>query len=145
MSQRAFDGARSAWTTQIVSRSHNVRDVGLRLVGPVGRQAREVPFVVVLLSALAAGLVGLILLSTAMQAQSFTIFDLERETALLEAERAELSTSIDKLQSPSSVAERALSEGMVPNTNPVFLRLQDGKVIGKPVPAEADSNVRRAD
>jgi hypothetical protein len=44
--------------------------------------------------------------------------------------------------SPANVARRALVFGMVPNTNPAFLRLSDGKVLGKPEPATRGSNIR---
>lgn len=143
MSQRAFSTTRSAVSSQVVQRSNQVREVGLRLVGPVRVRARRAPFVVVILSVLATGLVGLILMSTVMQAQSFQIHDLQRQAALVEAQRAEMSAALDRLQSPSAVAERALAEGMVPNANPVFLRLSDGAVIGVPKPAEPGTNVRR--
>jgi len=134
----------TALASGLAARGRDARDVGLRLVGPVRVRARRAPFVVVVLTVLAAGLVGLILLSTAMQAQSFRIAELQKEATLLEARRQQLAAEVDRAQSPSGLAERALAEGMVPNANPVFLRLSDGKVIGEPVPAEPDTNVRRA-
>lgn len=147
-SPRAMSRSAAARSTALASglaaRGRDARDVGLRLVGPVRVRARRAPFVVVVLAVLAAGLVGLILLSTAMQAQSFRIAELQKEATLLEARRQQLAAEVDRAQSPSGLAERALAEGMVPNANPVFLRLSDGKVIGEPVPAEPDTNVRRA-
>ncbi len=147
-SPRAMSRSAAARSTALASglaaRGRDARDVGLRLVGPVRVRARRAPFVVVVLTVLAAGLVGLILLSTAMQAQSFRIAELQKEATLLEARRQQLAAEVDRAQSPSGLAERALAEGMVPNANPVFLRLSDGKVIGEPVPAEPDTNVRRA-
>lgn len=147
-SPRAMSRSAAARSTALASglaaRGRDARDVGLRLVGPVRVRARRAPFVVVMLTVLAAGLVGLILLSTAMQAQSFRIAELQKEATLLEARRQQLAAEVDRAQSPSGLAERALAEGMVPNANPVFLRLSDGKVIGEPVPAEPDTNVRRA-
>jgi cell division protein FtsB len=145
MSQRATASTRSAWSTQARYRGEQAKEVGLRLVGPVRQRARKAPFVVVLIGLVGSGLVGLIFLSTLLQGQAFAISDLKREAALLEAQRAELAVTVNDLQSPAAIAERALDEGMVPNTNPVFLRLADGKVIGKPVPAEAGTNVRRVD
>ncbi|TXJ07510.1 MAG: hypothetical protein E6Q27_01345 [Aeromicrobium sp.] len=145
MSQRATASTRSAWSTQARHRGEQDKEVGLRLVGPVRQRARKAPFVVVLIGLVGSGLVGLIFLSTLLQGQAFAISDLKREAALLEAQSAELAVTVNDLQSPAAIAERALDEGMVPNTNPVFLRLADGKVIGKPVPAEAGTNVRRVD
>lgn len=129
----------------LAARGRGARDAGLRLVGPVRVRARRTPFVVVVLTVLAIGLVGLILISTVMQAQSFRIGELQREASLLESQRDQLSTEVEQMKSPAGLADRALSEGMVPNANPVFLRLADGRVIGDPVPAEKGTNVRRAD
>lgn len=134
----------SALATGLAARGRDARDVGLKLVGPVRVRARRAPFVVVVLSVLAVGLVGLILLSTVMQAQSFKIAELQQQATLLQAQQDHLATEVDQLQSPSGLADRALAEGMVPNASPVFLRLTDGKVIGSAVAAESGTNVRRA-
>ncbi len=117
----------------------------LRLVAPVRTRAKRAPFVVVLLTVLGAGLVGLILLSTVLQAQAFTLSELSSQAATLEREQQELEREVDALQAPAAVAERALGLGMVPNANPAFLRPSDGEVIGSPRPAEPRSNVERVD
>lgn len=114
----------------------DVREVGLRLVRPVQSRARRAPFVVVVLTVLSIGLVGLIVGSTVLQAQSFQQAALDQEIADLRTQQQSLSREVDRLLSPGSVADRASELGMVRNTNPVFLRLSDGKVLGKPVPAE---------
>ena len=115
---------------------------GLRLVRTVRSRARKAPFVVVVLSVLGAGLVGLILMSTVLQAQSFEATKLDRQAASLATEQQAMSREVDRLQSPANVASRAIAIGMVPNANPAFLRLSDGKVLGEPAPAEAGSNIR---
>ncbi|AXT84729.1 hypothetical protein C6I20_05655 [Aeromicrobium sp. A1-2] len=121
----------------------SAKQAGLRLVRPVRSRARKAPFVVVVLAILSAGLVGLILMSTVLQAQSFEAQKLNRQAAELETQQQALSREVDKLQSPANVARRAIQQGMVPNTNPAFIRLSDGKVLGKPVPAAAgSSNIR---
>lgn len=114
---------------------------GLRLVRPVRSRARKAPFVVVVLSVLGAGLVGLILMSTVLQAQSFESARLDREATALQTRQQAVAREVDRLQSPANVAARAIAIGMVPNANPAFLRLSDGKVLGKPRPAEPDSNI----
>jgi len=113
----------------------DVRDVGLRLVRPVRSRARRAPFVVVVLSVLAAGLVGLILISTTLQSLAFQQSSLDAEVATLQHRRDALSREVDQLSSPASIAQRASSLGMVRNQNPAFLRLSDNQVLGKPVPA----------
>lgn len=114
----------------------DVREVGLRLVRPVQSRARRAPFVVVVLTVLSIGLVGLIVGSTVLQSQSFQQAALDREVADLQTQQQALSREVDRLLSPGSVAERAGDLGMVRNTNPAFLRLTDGEVLGKPAAAE---------
>ncbi len=114
----------------------------LRLVRPVRSRARKAPFVVVVMVMLSIGLVGLIVMSTVLQSQSFEAASLNRQANALEIQQQSLAREVDELLSPASVARRALVFGMVPNTNPAFLRLSDGKVLGKPEPATRGSNIR---
>ena len=121
----------------------SAKAAGLRLVRPVRSRARKAPFVVVIMTILSIGLVGLIIMSTVLQAQSFEAQKLNRQVAELETQQQLLSREVDKLQSPANVARRAIAYGMVPNTNPAFLRLSDGKVLGKPEPAKpGNTNIR---
>jgi cell division protein FtsB len=115
---------------------------GLRLVKPVRSRARKAPFVVVVLTVLAIGLVGLIIMSTVLQSQAFEAAKLDRQAAALKTEQQAIAREVDRLQSPGNVAERAIASGMVPNANPAFLRLSDGRVLGKPQPAEPGSNIK---
>lgn len=117
----------------------------LRLVAPVRSRAGRAPFVVVVLTVLGTGLVGLILLSTVLQAQAFEIARLQSTADDLTVQEQDLRREAERLQAPADLAERAVRLGMVPNTNPVFLRSSDGKVVGDPVPAEPRSNVERVD
>lgn len=119
------------------------RNRALRLVAPVSSRASKAPFVVVVLTMVGIGLVGLILMSTVLQAQSFEIAKLTAQADTLETRQQSLGRQVDRLQSPSSIASKALWLGMVPNANPVFLRLDDGEVIGKAKPAIPRSNVKR--
>ena len=100
----------------------SAKAAGLRLVRPVRSRARKAPFVGVVLTILSIGLVGLIIMSTVLQAQSFESQRLDRQAAELETQQQLLSREVDKLQSPANVARRAIAFGMVPNTNPAFLR-----------------------
>lgn len=117
----------------------------LRLVAPVRAKARRTPFVVILVAVLSLGLVGLIVLSTALQDQAFQLADLRQQAATLKLDQERAQHDIDYLDSPASVARKAVGLGMVPNRNPVFLRLSDGSVVGKPAPAQRGTNVKRVD
>lgn len=147
MSARA---ARQAFAVRPVSRPSGIpaamaRVRALRLVAPVRARARRTPFVVVVVSLLSIGLVGLIVISTTLQDQAFKLAELQRESTSLKIEQQRISRQVDALDSPGSVAQKAISLGMVPNANPVFLRPSDGEVIGQPVPAQPKSNVKRVD
>ena len=68
------------------------------------------------------------------------------EMANLKAERRELTTTsdilrgqVDSLASNQNLANAALSLGMIPNSSPVFIRLSDQQVFGKPKAAAVTS------
>ena len=138
MSSLASPRARS--TRPVVSKTQK----RLRIVAAPKSQAHRTPFVAVVIALLSAGLVGLIFMSTMLQAQAFTIAELNKEATSLETTQQSLTHDLERRQSPQGLASAAMNIGMVPNTNPVFLRLSDGKVIGKPEPAAAGTNVLRA-
>jgi len=116
---------------------------GLRLVAPVTDRARRMPFVVVLFVVIGSGLVGLILISTAMQAQTFELAKLTAETRELETTQEALQREVSELESPEHLGPLAVAHGMVPNQTPVYLQLSDGTVKGSPKPAEERSNIRQ--
>lgn len=115
----------------------------LRIVAPPKSEASRTPFVVIVIGLLSAGLAGLIFLSTVLQAQSFELAELNKEARAIETSRQELQHELERKASPQGLGASADLLGMVPNTNPVFLRLSDGAVIGEPTPAEADTNLER--
>lgn len=135
MSSLASPRARS--TRQVVQPKR------LRLVAPNRSNASRTPFVVVVLTVISLGLVGLIFMSTVLQGQAFELAKLDRQATALQTEQESLTHDLNALKSPAGLASSAVSYGMVPNTNPVFLRLSDGKVIGKADPALPGTNVKR--
>ncbi len=109
----------------------------LRVVPKPEPQPSRAPFVMLVVAVLSAGLLGLLLLNTTVQQGSFTIHDLSRRTTLLEDRQAALEQRVAAMRAPEHLAGQAERLGMVPNTNPVFLRLSDGAVLGDAVPAKA--------
>ena len=116
---------------------------GLSLVAPVANRARRTPFVVILLTVIGSGLVGLILISTAMQAQTFELAKLTAEARELETTQEALQREVSELESPENLGPLAVAHGMVPSQTPVYLQLSDGTVKGSPKPAEERSNIRQ--
>ncbi|MFC7491988.1 MULTISPECIES: hypothetical protein [unclassified Knoellia] len=94
-------------------------------------------FVAACLALLVAGLLGVLMLNTAMAKGSFVLGDLQDTSNELAAAEEELSHAIDAQSAPAVLAQRAIDMGMVPSTSAAFLRLSDGKVLGVAVPADA--------
>jgi hypothetical protein len=122
-------------TTPVRRRAETPSPPWLRLVPSVPVDAPRAPFIVFVIAVLGIGLVGLLLLNTSLQKRAFEVSSLQRSTAALADQQSELEQHAADLSAPEAVASRAVELGMVPNTNPVFLRLSDGKVLGNPVPA----------
>jgi hypothetical protein len=114
----------------------------LRLVPSVPVDAPRAPFIVFVIAVLGVGLVGLLLLNTSLQSRAFEVSSLQKSTAALADQQSELEQKAADLSAPESVAGRAVEFGMVPNPNPVFLRLSDGKVLGSPVPASRPAIIK---
>jgi len=110
---------------------------GLRLVPPVRRPAPRAPFVVLLGSLLAAGLGGLLYLHTSLAEDSFRLHDLMTRSAVLADREQALEQEVALEASPTRLAQRAESLGMVRSPNPAFIRLSDGAILGKPKPGVA--------
>jgi hypothetical protein len=107
-----------------------------------GRRAARVPFVTLVSLLLVGGVAGLLAFNTSMQQASFTATAMEQRAQALDAEEQSLTLQLDALRDPQRVALRAKDMGMVPPTSPAFIRLSDGKVLGKPSPATVDNSLR---
>lgn len=111
------------------------RDASLRLVPTPGRRAPRAAFVAVVLTILGVGLVGLLVLTTAMQQRAFALFEVETQIANLREERQLLTAELAGRESPGALAEAAGLLGMIPNDTPAFLDLDTGTIRGELVPA----------
>ena len=113
----------------------------LRVVRPGSRERSGATFVVFVVATMACGLVGLLLLNIAMQNAAFELARLEAQAEDLHIRQQALDLEVDRLASPIELAERAGAQGMVPNTNPVFLDVASGEIIGTPTPAAAGTGL----
>ncbi|MGX1130060.1 cell division protein FtsB [Streptomyces glaucescens] len=100
-----------------------------------GRAARA-PFVLLVVLLLGGGLIGLLVLNSALSEGSFKLDDLQRETKNLTDEEQALQRDIDAYSAPDALQHRARELGMVPGGDPAFLN-PDGTVRGVPSPARA--------
>jgi hypothetical protein len=104
----------------------------LRVVYGAPFRPPRMPFVIFVVALLAAGLVGLLLLNTELQRGAFQVTSLNSQADQLRDQQEQLEKQVRTLESPQNLADRSLRMGMVPNPNPVFLRLSDGQVLGLP-------------
>ena len=95
----------------------------LRVVPGRPIRPRRAPFVVLVLFFLAAGLVGLLVLNTSLQQGTFDLTELQQHTALLRDRHSDLVGNVANRAEPGALASRARQLGMVPSTDPRFLRL----------------------
>jgi hypothetical protein len=113
----------------------------LSLVRGTRNTAPRLPFAALVLTVLALGLVGLLVLNTSLQQGAFRARDLESRAEALREHRQALELKVAELREPQRVARQAAAMGMVPNPAPAFLRLSDGKVLGNAEPAVAGTTL----
>ncbi|MFF3347786.1 hypothetical protein [Streptomyces sp. NPDC002779] len=123
-----------------MSRKPELRGRAARLARlfPTGRgQAARTPFVLLVVLLLGGGLIGLLVLNSALSEGAFRLADLQKETKSLTDEEQALQRDVDAYSAPEALQRRALELGMVPGGDPAFLD-PDGTVRGVPAPAPAD-------
>jgi hypothetical protein len=116
----------------------------LTVVPRSAQKAPRVPFVSLVSLLLVAGVAGLLLFNTNMQQASFVATSMEEQAAVLAGKEESLRMQLDRLRDPQHVAARAKKLGMVPASNPAFIRLSDGRVLGSPSVATPTETLRIA-
>ncbi|MEV6169825.1 septum formation initiator family protein [Streptomyces sp. NPDC051954] len=119
-----------------MSRKPQLRGRAARLArlfpGAAGRsQAARTPFVLLVVLLLGGGLIGLLVLNSALSEGAFQLDDLQKETKSLTDEEQALQRDVDAYSAPDALQRRARELGMVPGGDPVFLD-PDGTVKGVP-------------
>lgn len=109
--------------------SRAARPRPLRVVRTQPQHGQPV-FVASCLALLIAGLLGVLMLNTAMAKGSFVLGDLQNTSSQLADSEEALNHAIDAQSAPAVLAQQALAMGMVPSTTAAFLRLSDGKILG---------------
>jgi hypothetical protein len=104
-------------------------------VVPRVQRARGSRFVVLVAAMLVGGLIGLLMLNLSMQKGAFELAGLQEQTRALKTTEQSLAFDMERLESTQHLSRKATALGMVPNTNPVFLDLTDGSIMGTPEPA----------
>lgn len=103
--------------------------------------APRVPFVASVVTLLAVGLVGLLVLNTSLQRSAYAVTDLRTRAAQLSLREQDLQTQVARLEAPERLASVAAAAGMVRNDSPAFLSLSTGKVLGVAEPGRTANSV----
>jgi hypothetical protein len=101
----------------------------LRLVAPARSTVARLPFVLLVGSILAAGLLSLLMLHTLAAQDAFTVHDLQRQAAALADTEQQLAITDQQEQSPLRLAARAKGLGMVPG-GPLSFSVVHGRLVG---------------
>lgn len=105
-----------------------------------GVVSSRAPFLVLVLALAIGGLVGLVLLNTAVNENAFRLHDLDTKQSSLDKQEQQLEQALDNRSSPAKLAAQAKKMGLVPAGDPAFVVLPDGTVVGTPEPAKAPSS-----
>jgi hypothetical protein len=128
-----------------VSRKPELRGRAARLArlfptGPAqngGIHAARTPFVLLVVLLLGGGLIGLLVLNSALSEGQFKLDDLQKQTKSLTDEEQALQRDVDAYSAPDALQRRAHELGMVPGGDPAFLD-PNGTVKGVPEQAAAE-------
>ncbi|MEU9183534.1 septum formation initiator family protein [Streptomyces sp. NPDC048484] len=102
-------------------------------------QAARAPFVLLVVLLLGGGLIGLLVLNSALSEGSFQLDDLQKDAKSLTDEEQALQRDVDAYSAPDALQRRARELGMVPGGDPAFLN-PDGTVLGVPGAAAEQSS-----
>ncbi|MCX5003238.1 hypothetical protein OHB05_11430 [Streptomyces sp. NBC_00638] len=112
-----------------------------RLLPAGAGQAARTPFVLLVVLLLGGGLIGLLVLNSALSEGAFRLDDLQKDTKSLTDEEQGLQRDVDAYSAPDALQRRARELGMVPGGDPAFLD-PDGTVKGVPGAAGRQSAAR---
>ncbi|WP_328556021.1 MULTISPECIES: FtsB family cell division protein [unclassified Streptomyces] len=112
-----------------------------RLLPAGAGQAARTPFVLLVVLLLGGGLIGLLVLNSALSEGAFRLDDLQKETKSLTDEEQALQRDVDAYSAPDALQRRARELGMIPGGDPAFLD-PDGTVKGVPGAAGRQSAAR---
>lgn len=120
--------------------------LGLKLVPPLRSTVSTVGFGLIIMVLLTFGMGLVMVVTTSVAAQSKELSGLRSEATELEYKASNLTTQLQAKSNSASLVMRATDAGMVPNPNPVFIRLSDNTILGdaKPVVGDEAPYLRRA-
>lgn len=98
--------------------------------------ASSLPFTMLCTMIVAATLAALLYLNIEMSDTSYEITRLEAQSSRLTQEEQALAETNERLGTPQELERQARELGMVPVTDPAYIDLDTGTVLGETVPTE---------
>ena len=93
------------------------------------------PFLALVAGLVVVGVLGVLVLNTKINENSFRLNDLRATQAALDLQEQQLSQNLAELESPGNLRAAANRLGLVPAGTPAYISLPDGRVVGVPQPA----------
>ncbi|GGK70519.1 hypothetical protein [Mangrovihabitans endophyticus] len=118
------------------TRAADAPEPSLRVAPPAPVSAPRAPFMVLVIGLVVAGVLGILLVNTKTNENSFKISNLEDQQAKLDTQQQELENQIATYESAGNLDAAARRLGLVKAGAPAYIRLPDGKIIGVPRPGE---------
>jgi hypothetical protein len=112
----------------------------LQVAPPAPISVPRAPFVAGVIGVVIAGVLGILLINTKTNENSFKIADLQKQSSALDAQQQDLDNQLAIVSSPGSLDAAARRLGLV-KAQPALIRLPDGRVIGMLKPADGKTSV----
>jgi hypothetical protein len=135
--RRAAVAGNTALDARTAPASERITRPELSVVPAADAPSPRMPFVVLVLALIGAGLIALLLLNTAINENAFRLHNLDTNKKALDLRQQQLEQDILELENPGPLNAAAQRQGLVPIGQPAFIELPDGKIIGVPTPARA--------
>jgi hypothetical protein len=122
--------------TRVRRRPRPDREVGTTPVAPpLPFALPRAPFLILMVTIVVLGVVGVLVLNTKINENAFKLNDLRAQQAALDLQEQQLTQRLDELSSPGNLRAAARRLGLVPAGTPAFINLPDGRIVGVPRPA----------
>lgn len=129
------------------SRREQVSTVGnspaaMPQLAPLPVALPRAPFLVLVVSIVVVGVLGVLLLNTKINENAFRLDSLRQQQAALDQQEQALERELAQRESPGELRAAAARLGLVPAGTPAFISLPDGRVVGVPQPAGSTGSGR---
>jgi hypothetical protein len=117
----------------------------LRVAPPAPVSAPRAPFVASVIGVVIVGVLGILMINTKTNENSFRIADLQKQGAALDNQRQDLDNQLVAVSNIGNLGAAARRLGLVLADNPAMITLPDGRIIGVPTPAKGKPAVTSED